>query len=291
MNKIISDRIKKSYRNKEVIVDFSFEVQEGKITLLSGQNGCGKTTWIKIAIGLERQDDGQVLFNGKRIDDLRNEIGIVFDEPPVYPHLSGYDNLQQLSGVINLKNDFVKEILSDLKLEHSLLRKKGRSLSLGERHRLAVACALIRNPKFLILDEPAVGLDFESWEMVKKILRKKRELGAVILLTGHNYDMMEEICDEIILVDRGIVIYQGSLNDLLDNDKCEVIIETENNNLLNTRYDLLSIGSNKYKACVENEMKAKELLKSLQEDYNVVITNFTLNKSNLKSMYQKKIRE
>ena len=212
---INSFRIKKSFGEKEVIRDFTFEVPAGRITALIGPNGSGKTTWIRIALGLLSADDGTVRYDSDPLSRVREHIAAVFDDPPIVKYLNGYDNLDVLSGGC-AQNEQRKEILDALDLNDALLRQKGKAYSFGQRHKLAVAAALLRDPKYFFLDEPAVGLDLESWDRVSRIIRKQADRGCAVLITGHNYDLIEELADHAVLIRESVIYFAGEIRSLLE---------------------------------------------------------------------------
>lgn len=216
---IISYNISKKFKNNHVIKDFSFEAETGKVTVILGKNGCGKTTWINMALGLYKADEGIITFDGKTYNDVRDNTAVVFDEIPIVKNLSGYDNLQLLSGGAACKTEQMKRILDNLGLSDSIMKIKGKAFSFGQRHKLAVAAALIREPRYMFLDEPSVGLDLESWDKVTKMLKEIVKNGTTVIVTGHNYDLIEEIADNVIIIKDRIVFYSGTLNELLGSKK------------------------------------------------------------------------
>lgn len=208
-------QIKKSFSGREVIRNFTFEAPSGQITILVGPNGCGKTTWINIALQLLQSDNGIVRYDDKEIGQVRDKVAVVYDETPIVKYLSGYDNLSILSGK-TIKDEGAKEVLRELEITDSMLKMKGKAFSFGQRHKLAVAAALIREPEYFFLDEPAVGLDLESWERVSKTLIEQARRGSSIVVTGHNYDLLEEIADNIVIVKNGTVYFSGTKEQLLE---------------------------------------------------------------------------
>jgi ABC-type multidrug transport system ATPase subunit len=178
---IESINITKKFGNKEILKSVSFKAEPSQITFLAGQNGAGKTTWIRIAIGLLTSTSGKVCFNNDTVNNIRKDISVVFDEPPVYTHLTGVDNIRLLSGIEKPDLQWENSILDMLKIDKHFIKMKGKSYSLGQRHRLAVASALIRKPKYLILDEPSIGIDPVSWDLVKQCLLKMVESGTTFI--------------------------------------------------------------------------------------------------------------
>jgi ABC-type multidrug transport system ATPase subunit len=287
---IVSYEVKKSFNKKNVIDNFSFVAKEGRLTLLLGPNGCGKTTWIRIALGHEFADAGEVTFDDKPIKDVRSQMAVVFDEPPIYPNLSGYDNLQILSGVHNIKTEYVKKTLADIKLTNDLMKKKAKAFSLGQRHRLAVACALIRQAKYIIMDEPAVGLDYESWEMVKKLLKKELEKGCTILVTGHNYDMMGEIVDDLIIVANGVVTFEGSFEQLKSDTGIIVKIKAQTAAEQMNEFGFEQLKSGVYQKNYKSKEEFDKQLLEMQQS-NVLIEQVDFQVPGLKEMYKSIIED
>lgn len=213
MPDIISESIRYSYRKKEVLKDINFTIKGGEITYLAGLNGSGKTTWIKLAAQLMKNQEGSILFGGKQFSYERANTSIVFDTPPIYPKLSCYDNLYVLYEV-DTKTEETRKLLYAMGFSNEKLKSKAQNLSLGQRHRLGIAGALLRNPKYLILDEPDLGLDPISWDCISEILLTMKGKGAAIMLTGQNFSRYEEIIDKIVILVNGSVSFNGTINDL-----------------------------------------------------------------------------
>lgn len=164
---IITENVTFAYNKNEILSDISFIAPTGKITYLAGVNGAGKTTWIKCATTLLKPKRGAILFDGKTFDNVRKEFAICFDTPPIYKHMSCVDNLQVLYEV-DYKKDEVREMAEAIGLHgHDILQPAGK-LSYGQRHRLGILGALSRGAKYLILDEPDLGLDSFAVDYVYK---------------------------------------------------------------------------------------------------------------------------
>ena len=209
---IESKHLNFAYGRKNILTDLDFKMPEGEISYLAGVNGSGKTTWIKCAVGLLSPQSGQVLFDGQTFEKIRDSFGICFDTPPVYPHLSCRDNLFILYK-ISCRSDREKELLDKMGISDYILKRPAGKISYGQRHRLGVAGAILRHPKYLILDEPDLGLDPFVWETVKKEICILKEQGANIILTGQNFGQIEELIDRVYLLSGGRIAEEVSMAD------------------------------------------------------------------------------
>ena len=205
---IVSSDITFSYGKKKILNQLSFQIPCSSITYLAGDNGAGKTTWIKIAADLLARHEGTVTYAGEPFSKIREQFGIVFDIPAVYPKLSGYDNMRILYDVAINKE--AKSLLEDMGFDRRMMRMKAGEYSLGQRHRFGIAGALLRNPRFLFLDEPDIGLDPKAWEMVSDKLLTYKNRGAAILVTGQNFDALDVIADRIVILHNGRTLFEGS---------------------------------------------------------------------------------
>lgn len=194
--------------------DVSFTVEEGSAVYLVGLNGAGKTTLVRIALGLEKQDRGKVLYNGQRCEQVRNQIGVVLDTPPIYSSLTGYENVFLLSG--KKAKEMSPEIYNMLKIDKRFLRLKGKAYSYGQRHRLSLAIALLRNPKYLILDEPFIGLDFEAVQLFQDSIAYAKKQGCSVLLTGQDYAETYMVSDVCVFLHEGSIVSIDRTSDIQD---------------------------------------------------------------------------
>lgn len=204
-----------AYEKNEILKNVSFLAKEGEITYLAGANGAGKTTWIKCAVSLLRAQNGAILFDGKKFEDIKNDFSICFDTPPIYRNLSAYDNLFVLYNV-ECKSKEALNLLKKLGITEYMLKERAGKLSFGQRHRLGVAGALLRKPKYLILDEPDLGVDPIAWEIIKEHFRELKDKGTTIILTGQNINQLEDIVDHVTLLLHGEIIEDISINKFLD---------------------------------------------------------------------------
>jgi ABC-2 type transport system ATP-binding protein/Cu-processing system ATP-binding protein len=280
----VSDNVTHRFGKRYVLKGFSFKVEPFKIMFLAGENGAGKTTWVRIATGLLKPTQGAVLYNGLKVAEFRKNLAVAFDEPPVYPNLNGFGNLSLLSGIAKVNKEWETYVLDALKLDDNLLKQKAKGYSLGQRHRLAVAAALLRQPLYLILDEPTIGLDPFSWELVSNCLRQLADKGTAIILTGQNFSLLEKLIDEITILHNGQAVFSGPPTELTS--RCPTTVRVRGHNLeevknafLNYRMSNDSKGSFLEVIC-DSIAEAEETVSKLQRLqiplYEMVIQHNTL---------------
>ena len=223
MSAIVCENLYKQYRDKQVLNGFDFQC-ENSIMFLAGRNGAGKTTFIKIAFGMEKPDKGHVRFV-RDYSTKKHDIGVVFDTPCLYPHMSCQDNINIFcTGFLDDKA-YVKTVLNNLHIDNELLHKSAGKCSFGQQHRISVAIALIRKPSFLFLDEPTIGLDPISWELVRNsIIKNKEEQNGCVVITGQDYFEMASFSNELVILDAGISKYTGSTKAFLESFPSELSV-------------------------------------------------------------------
>jgi len=214
--------LKKSYDLKEAVRGISFKIKDNEILGLLGPNGSGKTTTIGMMLGLLKPSNGEIIIDGKKIEDNRIEIlkKINFISPYIElpKKLTVKQNLivyGKLYSVPDIKKRI--EYLSEkLRLEDLLNRITGE-LSSGQKNRVSLAKALINNPKVLLLDEPTASLDPEIGDYVRTFLENyKKEKKISILLASHNMNEVTRLCKSILMMKDGIIIDRGSPEDLIN---------------------------------------------------------------------------
>lgn len=212
---IKTENIKFAYKKNVIFEDMSFDAKEGEITYLAGVNGAGKTTWIKCATELLKLKRGSITFDGYEFDKIKNNFAVCFDTPPLYGHLSCRDNLTVLYNV-DSNTEEAERLFKSIGFSEYLLKSTANKLSYGQRHRLGIIGALLRNPKYLILDEPDMGLDPIAWEVVKNEICKLKDRGSTVILTGQNFVQLEEVTDHILMISEGMIIADMSVCDFMD---------------------------------------------------------------------------
>lgn len=225
MSKLCVKNISKSF-GKHVVLDGLDFAADNTISFLAGKNGAGKTTFIRIALGLEKQDGGCVDYQGKPIDEVRDSVGVVLDDAIFFDYLNGYKNIQIINSGFLRDYQFVMDIFNRLELDKQLLNRPVKTYSFGQRHRLAMAMAMIRNPRFLFLDEPTIGLDPTSWQLVRSSIIRMKENGCTIVVTGQDYEEMQSLADEIVILHKGKAIYAGNVEQLIRRYPYEITFQS-----------------------------------------------------------------
>jgi ABC-2 type transport system ATP-binding protein len=216
------ENVIKRYGDTTALDHLNLNVTEGKILGLLGPNGAGKTTAIRILCGLINADSGDINVFGQKqnINNLktRQNMGLVTQEITVFTDLSARENLLYFGGLYGLKGTElqtnVNETLEFVGLtEHA--KKKPKKFSGGMQRRLNIACALVHKPKFLIMDEPTVGIDPQSRNHILESVKKIAENGTTVLYTSHYMEEVQAISDRIAIMDMGRVIAGGTVEELV----------------------------------------------------------------------------
>ena len=210
-------QLTKRYGTITAIKNLNFSVQKGEIVGFLGPNGAGKTTTIEILEGLLEASRGEVevlgMKWGQADDEIRQEIGISLQETKLSEKLTVLETLTLFRSFYH-QGIRPEDALGRVSLEEKLNARVGK-LSGGQKQRLAVACALIGDPKLLFMDEPTTGLDPQSRRQLWEIIRSFKDSGRTVLLTTHYMDEAERLCDRVAVVDHGKVIAQGSPRELI----------------------------------------------------------------------------
>ena len=198
----------KSFKEKEVLKDVSLTCESGKIYGIVGHNGSGKTVLFKCICGFFYCDRGEIRVNGKCMGkdaDMLQNAGIIIEEPGFLRQWSGFHNLEFLYTIRNkLNKKYMYSVLEKVGLEPRSKIPVGK-YSLGMRQRLAIGQAIMENPDILVLDEPMNALDEEGVEEIRQLLLKYRQLGRCILITSHNREDIEILCDEVFEIKSGVL--------------------------------------------------------------------------------------
>lgn len=211
------------YEIKKAVQDISFKIDDGEIVGYIGANGAGKSTTIKMMTGILTPTSGKVLVNGtvpyQNREKNAYDIGVVFGQrTQLWWDLPLSETYSLLKEIYSVPDDEFKErmkFLDDVLELTPFMLNPVRNLSLGQRMRADLAAALIHNPKIIYLDEPTIGLDVVVKEKVRDAIKEiNRKYNTTVILTTHDLSDIEELCSRIIIIDKGIKIYDGGLKEI-----------------------------------------------------------------------------
>ncbi len=215
------ENLKKSYGDVPALNGVSFEIKEGEFFGLLGPNGAGKTTTISILSTILEPNEGKVTIGTydlkKDPGQCKRTIGVVTQEIALYNKLSAYENLMFWGSLYDVPADDLKNRIAETLQLFGLADRqhdKIETYSGGMKRRINIASALLHRPKVLFMDEPTVGIDPQSRNLIFEVLEKLHKEGMTIVYTTHYMEEAERFCDRIAIIDKGTIIAQGTLNEL-----------------------------------------------------------------------------
>lgn len=214
---ITTTGLTKTYKRVPVVRDVSLRCEPGTITGFLGGNGAGKSTTLKMVVGLVRPDRGVATFDGRPFVELPNPtrvVGLLLDASAMHPGRSGRSTLTIAAQMAGVQLRRVEDVLDLVGLSDAADKRVG-TYSLGMRQRLGIAQALIGDPQVLILDEPANGLDPEGIAWMRTLLRDFADRGGTVLLSSHLLHEVQATADHLVVIAGGAVVAAGRLDDLL----------------------------------------------------------------------------
>ena len=223
--------IEKSFGAKKVLTGVSFKAEGGKAFGLLGRNGAGKTTSIRILMNVFPADSGQVLMDGKPVDYNKIGIGYLPEERGLYPKKIIIDQLTYFAELKGMRrDDAVKSI--DYWLERlgmtEYRNKRLDTLSKGNQQKIQLITALAHDPDIVILDEPFSGLDPVNAMLLKDVVKEQIAKGKIVLFSSHQMSYIEEFCDSIAILHKGVVAIHGDLHDIKrDYPRNRLVVRTE----------------------------------------------------------------
>lgn len=299
--------IKPKYKNFDAVKGINFNIEEGELVGYIGENGAGKSTTIKMLTGLLTPTSGRVLVNGivpneKRIQNNKN-IGAVFGQKTqLWWDLPVIESFRLIKKMYKIpENEYRKNLkkFTELLELQELLEKQVKNLSLGQKMRCEIAATFLHDPKIVYLDEPTIGLDVFVKEKIRKFIKDiNKEKKTTVILTTHDLKDIEDVCDRIILLDKGQIVYDGEKQKFKDTYGryviAELIVKDKKEDIMINNIEILEQDDNKLKIkfshdettivkimdeiskfCVIEDihMKEAELEDILKEIYKGVHTN------------------
>lgn len=222
--------ITKVFKKINAVSDLSFSIQKGDVYGFLGQNGAGKSTTMRMLLGLIFPDSGRILINGQEFNNskrhLLRHIGAIIERPDMYGYLSGWDNLKIFAALTdrNIPATRLHAVLEQVGLK-GREKDKVKTYSYGMKQRLGIAIALVHEPDLLILDEPTNGLDPQGIADIRELIRSlSRDHGKTVLVSSHLLHEIEQVATRMLVLHKGKKIAEGMLNELLDPNETLVVV-------------------------------------------------------------------
>lgn len=229
---LVAEHLVRYYGKWRVVSDVTIQVKRGEVVGLLGPNGAGKTTSFYMIVGLLRPAEGRILLNGRDITEepvyrrARMGLGYLAQEPSIFRRLSVRDNVLAVLETMPLSNaereERLKKLLDDLNLTH-LADRLASKLSGGERRRVEITRALARQPHYMLLDEPFVGIDPIAVSEIQDIVGRLRDRGIGVLITDHNVRETLRITDRAYIMHEGRILLQGTAEELANDARAREI--------------------------------------------------------------------
>ena len=214
-----TEHLTKHYGKLVAVDDLNLEVHRGQVFGFLGPNGSGKSTTMCMMLGLIAPTSGNIEIFGlsvkNNLADILGKTGAVMESPGFYPYLSGWDNLKVFARISRQStDDRIKEVLTLVDLADRA-QDKFSGYSQGMKQRLAIACALLHDPEFIVFDEPTSGLDPAGMKEIRELITKLGQEGKTVFLNSHLLHEVEQVCDHVAIIKKGKVIALGAPNDLI----------------------------------------------------------------------------
>lgn len=219
MNIIEIKNLRKSFKNVVAVDGINLSIKDKDIHGILGPNGAGKSTTINCILGLLKEDEGEVIFEEQyHLNKWKKNIGYVPQDLALYDELTVYENVSFFCSLYGFKKDELEKNVNDA-LDFTGLKefknKKVQTLSGGQKRRLNIACGIAHKPRLIIMDEPTVGIDPQSRNLILSNIKELNENGASIIYTTHYMPEVEEICNAITVIDHGKIIAHGTKADII----------------------------------------------------------------------------
>ncbi len=293
---LVVKNVNKSFGNKHVVDNISFELKKPGVFGLLGTNGAGKTTTIRMILGIIKKDSGEITWNGKTVTRGNVNFGYLPEERGLYPKSTVYDQLVYFANLKGLDkkeaDEAVRYWLDKLNLME-YINSPAEKLSKGNQQKVQFVTAMLHNPDLIVLDEPFSGLDPVNTEVLSNIMKELVSKGKYIIMSSHQMGVIEEFCSDLVILNRGKTVLKGNLKKIKDSyETNKVMIETDDNikGILN-KFKLEVINENEgvYTISADEDSREK-LLKELVKD-KICVKTFSIVKPSLHEIFIEKAGE
>ena len=279
--------LNKSYGRKKVLHNINITIPKGMITGIVGPNGSGKTTLLKCLLGLVKYEGNVVFENNKSLECLIKDIGILIEFPQFIKNFTGKNNIDYFTyekNYLNLNVNYYNELINLFNMQEHI-NKKVRTYSLGTKQKLALIMSFIKGKKLIVLDEPFNSLDADMVIQTRNCLQSLKEKGITTIITSHNLEQLDRLCDKIFFIENGKIIKDYAKRVIKDS-LYEIIFENEEDSkkcyklLLNKNE--IYINENIIQILLKEDQKIQDVLKEVS---NLCIKSINKKEENLEKVY------
>ena len=291
------ENVSKHFGEKLAVDNISFDINKPGVFGLLGTNGAGKSTTIRMMLGILKKDSGEITWNGKKVERKNVNFGYLPEERGIYPKSKIYEQLLYFAELKGMKKENAsKEIdywMDKLKVSE-YKNMTAEKLSKGNQQKVQFITAILNDPELIVLDEPFSGLDPVNTELLKEVILELVEKGKYIVMSSHQMTSIEEFCSDVVIINKGKTVLKGNLKKIKDTYKANrLIINTKQDIIAEVKELNLNIEKNidnNYEIKIENEEIAHTLLKNLV-NRNIEIDKFELKKPTLNDIFIEKVGE
>ena len=291
------ENVSKHFGEKLAVDNISFDINKPGVFGLLGTNGAGKSTTIRMMLGILKKDSGEITWNGKKVERKNVNFGYLPEERGIYPKSKIYEQLLYFAELKGMKKENAsKEIdywMDKLKVSE-YKNMTAEKLSKGNQQKVQFITAILNDPELIVLDEPFSGLDPVNTELLKEVILELVEKGKYIVMSSHQMTSIEEFCSDVVIINKGKTVLKGNLKKIKDTYKANrLIINTKQDITAEVKELNLNIEKNidnNYEIKIENEDIAHTLLKNLVNK-NIEIDKFELKKPTLNDIFIEKVGE
>lgn len=294
---LVVENVSKTFIDKKAVDNISFKIEKPGLFALLGTNGAGKTTTIRMMLGIIKKDSGRITWNGKEVDRKYVNFGYLPEERGIYPKTRIIDQLLYFAKLKGMnQEEATKNIdywLDRLKMTEYKF-EVAEKLSKGNQQKIQFITAVMHDPELIVLDEPFSGLDPVNTDILKEVIFELVQKGKYIVMSSHQMNSIEELCNDIVILNKGKTVLSGNLIDIKETYKVNKIeIQTKENI---TKYvedaglKIIEKDDRKYIISIDEESEAKHILKVLA-DNEINIEKFELIKPTLHEIFIEKVGE
>ena len=291
------ENVSKHFGEKLAVDNISFDINKPGVFGLLGTNGAGKSTTIRMMLGILKKDSGEITWNGKKVERKNVNFGYLPEERGIYPKSKIYEQLLYFAELKGMKKEEAsKEIdywMDKLKVSE-YKNMTAEKLSKGNQQKVQFITAILNDPELIVLDQPFSGLDPVNTELLKEVILELVEKGKYIVMSSHQMTSIEEFCSDVVIINKGKTVLKGNLKEIKDTYKANrLIIDTKQDITAEIKELNLNIEKNidnNYEIKIENEEIAHTLLKNLVNK-NIEIDKFELKKPTLNDIFIEKVGE